>query len=88
MQPDRSVILNFLSKLPVRKIPSVGGMTETTLKELGIETGKDLLDHAPDIIVAYNNHPKMHEFLIRRSLGIAHDRHTDEESERKGISIS
>ena len=37
--PDRDFILNFIGKLAVRKIPNIGGMTETALTELGIKTG-------------------------------------------------
>ena len=29
--PDRDFILDFIGKLPVRKIPNIGGMTETAL---------------------------------------------------------
>ena len=81
MQPDRSVILDFLSVLPVRKIPSIGGMTETTLMELGIETAKGLMDQAADLMIAYSSYPKTHNFLIRCGLGLGQDHHNDEKFE-------
>ena len=56
-------------------------MTETTLKELGIETGSDIVDRAADIMIAYSTYPKTHEFLIKRGLGIARDQHHEEEVE-------
>lgn len=34
MPQDRKWILDFVDDLPVRKIPGIGGMTETTLNEL------------------------------------------------------
>ena len=37
--PDREFILDFIGKLPIRKIPYIGAMTETALNELGIKTG-------------------------------------------------
>ena len=70
-----------METLPIRKIPSIGGMTETTLKELGIETGSDIVDRAADIMIAYSTYPKTHEFLIKRGLGIARDQHHEEEVE-------
>ena len=77
-----------MQTLPVRKIPSVGGMTETTLKELDIETGKDLFDKAHELMIAYSDHPKMYEFLLERALGIGRNTHSEEEEEQKGISVS
>ena len=77
MEPNRDVILKFLSDLPIRKIPSIGGMKETTLKEIGIETGKDLLEKASDVLIAYNNLPKTHEFLIKCALGIGQELHEE-----------
>ena len=70
MVPDRSTILDFLRNLPVRKVPSIGGMTETTLKEIGIETCQDLLDHAAEVMIGYSNFPKTVNFLIRCGLGM------------------
>ena len=74
--------------LPVRKIPSVGGMTETTLKELGIVTGQNLYDKAHEVMIAYVNYPKTYEFLIRRAIGLGQNTHSEEEDEQKGISVS
>ena len=80
--------MGFLETLPVRKIPNIGGMTETALRELGITTGKDLLDKVPDVMIGYSNYPKTHTFLTRCALGIGQVLHDDELVEQKGISIS
>ena len=71
--PDRDFILDFVGKLPVRKIPYIGGMTETTLAELGIKTGKDLRDHAVDLMISYRE--IAHTFLIKCGLGLGQTRH-------------
>ena len=86
LKPDRQTILDFIMALPVRKIPSVGGMTETTLKEIGIITGQDLYDKAHEVMIAYNKYPKMYEFLLRRALGLSSNTHDYEK--KKGVSIS
>ena len=80
--------MGFLATLPVRKIPNIGGMTETALRELGITTGKDLLEKVPDVMIGYSNYPKTHTFLVRCALGIGQVMHDDELVEQKGISIS
>jgi DNA polymerase kappa len=38
----RQEIIDFIGGLEIRKIPYIGAMTETTLKEIGIRTGQDL----------------------------------------------
>ena len=73
--------------MPIRKIPNIGGMTETTLKEIGIETGKDLLEHATDILIAYEKRPKRYNFLLSTALGIGQEQHDTKNYEQKGISI-
>ena len=53
-------------------------MTETTLKELGIETGKDLLEKAPEVMIGYSNYPKTWNFLLRCALGLGQVLHEEE----------
>ena len=64
MPQDRKWILDFVNDLPVRKIPGVGGMTETTLNELQIHKAKDIVAKAADLMIGYRTYPKTHEFLI------------------------
>ena len=51
--PDKNQILEFIAKLPVRKFPNIGGMTETSLTELGIKTGLDLRERAVELMIGY-----------------------------------
>ena len=64
MPQDRKWILDFVDDLPVRKIPGIGGMTETTLNELQILKAKDIVTKAADLMIGYSTYPKTHEFLI------------------------
>jgi len=88
--PNRDFILDFIGKLPIRKIPNIGGMTETALAELGIKTGLDLREKAVDLMISYRE--IAHTFFIRCGLGLGQTRHgeadSDENYEQKGISIS
>lgn len=88
--PNRDFILDFVGKLPIRKIPNIGGMTETALNELGIKTGKDLRDKAIELMISYRE--IAHTFLIKCGMGLGQVRHgeagSDETYEQKGISIS
>ena len=75
MPQDRQYILNFLNELSIRKIPGIGGMTETTLNEIGIVNVKDLVEKAADLMIGYSTYPKTHQFLIHCGLGIGQERH-------------
>ena len=90
MPPNRDFILDFVGKLPIRKIPNIGGMTETAVNQLGIFTGLDLREKAVDLMISYKE--IAHTFLIKNGLGIGQTRHgelgSDENFEQKGISIS
>ena len=66
--PDRDFILNFIDKLSVRKFPSIGGMTETALIELGITNGKHLRERIIDLMISYKE--LAYTFLIRCGLGM------------------
>ena len=88
--PDRDFIMDFIGKLSIRKIPYIGGMTETTLNQLGIFTGEDLRNSAADLMISYRE--IAHTFLIKNGLGLGQVRHgeagSDETYEQRGISIS
>ena len=77
--PSRHDILEFISKLDIRKIPYIGAMTETTLKEIGIKTGKDLVERAADLMIGYRE--IMYTFLIKCGLGIGQQVHHEEKSD-------
>ena len=76
MRPDLQEILEFVGELPIRKIPHIGGMKETTLQAMGIKKGKDLRERACDIMIAFLEHE--HTFLIRCGLGISQTTHDTE----------
>ena len=73
MPPDRDFILDFVGKLPVRKIPYIGAMTETALTELGIKTGLDLREKAVELMISYRE--IAHTFLIKNGLGLGQTQH-------------
>ena len=77
--PHKLEILEFISKLDIRKIPYIGAMTETCLKELGIKTGSDLVEKAPELMIAYRE--IMYTFLIKCGLGIGQQIHHEEKSD-------
>ena len=87
--PDRDFILEFIGKLPIRKMPGIGGMTETALNQLGIKTGLDLREKALDLMISYRE--VAHTFLIKCGLGLGQKKHfeagSDETYQQKGISI-
>ena len=66
--PERERILELIGDLPIRKFPSIGGMTESTLNELGIKTGRDLRERAVDLLIGYRE--IAYNFLIRCGLGL------------------
>lgn len=74
--------------MPLRKIPNIGGMTETTLNAMGFKTCLDLRDRASDLLIAFNE--RMYKFLISCALGLGVTKHTEDEmlDEQKGISVS
>lgn len=88
LRPDRQEILDFMTRLPLRKVPHIGGMKETCLNAMGITTCQELRDRACDIMIAFTEHES--SFLIRCSLGLGQTHHEQdsEDDEQKGISVS
>eukprot|EP01067_Filipodium_phascolosomae_P001537 Filipodium_phascolosomae@DN2006_c0_g1_i4.p1 len=65
---DVTDVDDFLSQLPVRKIPGIGKCRERELATLGIKTCDDLWHQAPTLSVLYSK--KTSEFLLRASMGL------------------
>jgi len=88
VEPDYESVISFMNDRPIRKIPGVGGMLETTLKSMGIETGKDLCNRAADLLISFEE--KRSTFLIRSGLAIGSTRHhvADDDACQKGISVA
>lgn len=62
----------------MRKIPGIGKVTEQTLKELGISTAGDVPQNGYKL--CYLMTPSIQKSVIFRSLGIARDEHSLEDS--------
>lgn len=88
LESTRETILDFMRKLPCRKIPGIGRVTEKLLqKSLGIETCGDLIENAAKVSLLFSK--TSYEFFMRSALGIAsytHKEHEEGSLGRKGIS--
>ena len=69
LKPDKEEILKFMNKLDIRKVPSIGRMTELILNKLGIIKCPDIIENATEVMLTFKE--KQAQFLIRSSLGIA-----------------
>jgi nucleotidyltransferase/DNA polymerase involved in DNA repair len=82
--------MDFVDKLPVRKIPYIGAMRETTLAAMGIHHGRDLRERGPDLFIAYKTHPMDFQFLFQCGMALGLTKHDGGDSTigQKGVSIS
>lgn len=89
LEPNRDKIVEFMAKLPLRKVPGIGRMSELTFKELGIETCADVLEQAHELYIAYEKFIDSYSFFINAALGVSRTEHKSEfDEERKSMSIS
>lgn len=65
----RNSVLEFMSDLPVRKIPGVGKVAEKELHAVGIETCKDVLTKCYELPHAFR--PLSVVFFLRSALGVS-----------------
>lgn len=68
LRPDYDTIMEFVRRLPIRKISGIGGVTESMLKAVGIETCKDLYDNRG--LLGLLHSPTSSRFFLRVSLGL------------------
>lgn len=68
LEPDYEVVLEFVHKLPIRKISGIGRVSEQMLKALGIETCKDLYTKRDLLYLLHS--PISFRFLLQVSLGL------------------
>ena len=68
LKPDYEVVLEFVRKLPIRKISGIGRVSEQMLKALGIETCKDLYTKRDLLYLLHS--PISFRFLLQVSLGL------------------
>lgn len=85
MKPNREEILQFINRLPVRKIPGIGSFAEQMLGGLGITTCKGILENLVDVQIAFTE-ITFNSFL-RAALGLGRSYH-EEYGDRKSISVS
>lgn len=75
VQWDRTAIIAYMSKLPVRAVPGVGKVTEKLLTEIGLKTCGDVIANKGRLRAAFNE--RMSTWLLRCCLGISNaDRDT------------
>jgi hypothetical protein len=67
--------MDFIDSLPIRKIPYIGGMIETTLTQMGIKTGKDLRKNAAELCLVYKTKPAILDFLLNCSMAMGLIKH-------------
>ncbi|KAL0934867.1 DNA-directed polymerase [Colletotrichum truncatum] len=81
---DRTEIMNFMAKLPPRKVNGVGRVLERQLTEIGIKTCADIYPHRQFLRQLFGE--KAYEFLINVYLGLGRTRiQPAEEYERKSV---
>ena len=68
MPEDPNELIEFIGKLPIRKIPGIGGVAEQTLKGLGVNTVGDILAKKVDLWITQR--PLFREFLFSAALGV------------------
>lgn len=79
---DRAAIMDFMSKLPCRKVNGVGRVFERELASVGIKTCGDIYLHRKYLSQLFGE--KAYEFLIRCHLGLGRTNvQPAEEYERK-----
>ena len=68
MPDDPDELVSFIGKLPIRKLPGIGGVAEQTLKGLGVNFVGDILEKKVDIWITQR--PLFREFLFSAALGV------------------
>ncbi|KAF9876850.1 impB/mucB/samB family protein [Colletotrichum karsti] len=81
---DRTEIMNFMAKLPPRKVNGVGRVLERQLAEIGIKTCADIYPYRQFLRQLFGE--KAYEFLINVYLGLGRTRiQPAEDYERKSV---
>lgn len=84
MKPNREEILDFIGKLPVRKISGIGNIAEQILNGIEIKTCTDILERLVDLHIGFSE--VTFDFLMRSSLGIGPYLH-ENPGDRKSYSV-
>ncbi|CAD8158227.1 unnamed protein product [Paramecium octaurelia] len=83
VEQSPTAVLSFLEKLPVRKIPGIGNITEQILSGLNFNTCKDVRDRADELYIIFT--PKTFEYIFYSCWGVARNCHVEFEDQ---LSIS
>ncbi|CAD8145288.1 unnamed protein product [Paramecium octaurelia] len=79
VEQSATAVLNFLEKLPIRKIPGIGNITEQILSGLNFNTCKDVRDRADELYVIFT--PKTFEYIFYSCWGVARNYHVEFEDQ-------
>lgn len=77
VEQSKAAVLSFLEKLPVRKIPGIGNITEQILTGLNFNTCKDVRDRSDELFIIFT--PKTFEFIFYSCWGCARNFHVEYE---------
>ncbi|XP_040573399.1 DNA polymerase kappa [Lepeophtheirus salmonis] len=83
LKPNRDEIMNFVGKLPVRKVGGIGNVTSQLLKAIGISTCSDLFNKLNVLKVLFSD--LSFDNFIHVALGMGPNR-LSSERERKSMS--
>ncbi|CAD8153511.1 unnamed protein product [Paramecium pentaurelia] len=79
VQQSPIAVLSFLEKLPVRKIPGIGNITEQILSGLNFNTCKDVRDRADELYIIFT--PKTFEYIFYSCWGVSRNYHVEFEDQ-------
>jgi nucleotidyltransferase/DNA polymerase involved in DNA repair len=83
---DAKAVMDFIARLPIRKVPGIGRVSERILEAFDIKTCGDLHENLVYLEKIFS--PTRFEFLMRTSLGLSTYSHSSSSTEgRKGISV-
>lgn len=68
LQPVYETIMDFVKRLPIRKVSGIGGVTESMLKAVGVETCGDLYEKRG--LLALIHSPISSRWFLRVALGL------------------
>lgn len=83
---DRDKIIDFMSILPIRKVPGIGAVTEAILKSLNIELCGDIIEKRSIVQILFSN--LQSSWYLAISLGIISNfyNYSDIDSSSKKVS--
>ncbi|CAB3402899.1 unnamed protein product [Caenorhabditis bovis] len=84
LENDRDKILEFLEKLPIRKVCGIGRVSESHLKACGIETVGDMLLKKAIFPLIFS--PLAQESFLRTALGLP-GKPSESDPKRKSVSV-